>query len=168
MEIRRYDPRVAAETVAGSSSDAFRRLFDYIRGANAGATSIEMTAPVETLDRGAEIAMTVPVETASAGEGGVSMRFFLPSGYALGAAPEPTNPKVRLVGVEQRTEAVLRYSGLPLDSRAGARKERLLKLLATTQWTPVGSPTTYYYDPPWTLPWSRRNEIAQPVESKGR
>ncbi len=166
VEIRRYAPRVAAETEADSASTAFRRLFDYIGGANAGESGIEMTAPVETQDLGAEIAMTAPVETAPAGPDGVRMRFFLPAGYALGAAPKPTDPAVRLVGVEGRTEAVLRYSGLPLDYRAETRKERLRKRIAATDWEPIGAPAIYYYDPPWTAPWNRRNEIVQPVKER--
>ena len=70
VEIRRYAPRLAAETeVAGDDvearSRAFRILFAYIAGANAGAEKIAMTAPVET----------------APGAGGVRMRFFLPARY---------------------------------------------------------------------------------------
>jgi hypothetical protein len=167
IEIRRYAPRVAAETSAPSDTAAFRRLFDYIGGENAGASSIAMTAPVETRSAGAEIAMTAPVETAPAGEQDVRMRFFLPAEYDLDAAPEPTHPAVQLVRIEERTEAVLRYSGLPLDYRAESRKERLRATVAESEWAPTGPAVTYYYDPPWTLPWNRRNEITLPVAREG-
>lgn len=32
-----------------------------------------------------------------------------------------------------------------------------------TNWTPSGAPVAYFYDPPWTLPFLRRNEVAVPV-----
>jgi len=47
-EIRRYPQTVLVETVAPNQRIAFRRLFNYISGANRGNESISMTAPVET------------------------------------------------------------------------------------------------------------------------
>src|SRR5687768_8349780 len=83
VEIRRYESRVAAETTleAGSAEagreQAFRRLFDYISGANQGQSKIAMTAPVEVDAEARKIAMTVPVETAAGDDGRYTMRFFL-------------------------------------------------------------------------------------------
>ncbi|MDF2235356.1 heme-binding protein [Albimonas sp. CAU 1670] len=167
VEVRRYAPRLAAETVAEGGNAAFRRLFAYISGENAGGAEIAMTAPVETRTEGADIAMTAPVETAAAEDGGVRMRFFLPAAYDAATAPQPTDPRVRLVETPGRTEAVLRYSGLPLESRAETRKTRLLEIVSGSDWTAQGEAATYYYDPPWTLPWSRRNEVAVPVGPAG-
>jgi hypothetical protein len=164
VEIRRYAPRLAAETVADSDGAAFRRLFDYISGENAGGAEIAMTAPVETREGGEEIAMTAPVETLPAGGDQVRMRFFLPAEYDRATAPAPTRPDVRLVEYPARTEAVLRYSGLPLGYRADTRKTRLRAALDGSGWTAAGPAATYYYDPPWTLPWNRRNEVAIPVQ----
>jgi hypothetical protein len=162
IEIRRYAPRVAAETVAEGSSAAFRRLFDYISGANAGGAEVAMTAPVEEAP-GAEIAMTAPVETTEAEGEAVRMRFFLPAKYDMESAPAPTDPQVRLVAFPARTEAALRYSGLPLESRAQSREARLKEAVAASDWAAAGPAVRYYYDPPWRLPWSRRNEVAMPV-----
>ena len=39
----------------------------------------------------------------------------------------------------------------------------LLQALATVPWQPTGAPVAWFYDPPWTLPWLRRNEVAVPV-----
>ncbi len=171
VEVRRYGPRVYAETVveddAGaeeSRSAAFRILADYIFGANRGEDEIAMTAPVETRDRGDKIAMTAPVETAPADEGGgYAMRFFLPAGYSLESAPEPTDSRVRLGRLPEQTMAVLRFSGGRGEERVAEKKARLLARLETTSWRPTGEPVAYLYDPPWTIPFLRRNEVAVPV-----
>jgi hypothetical protein len=161
IEIRRYPGRLAAETRAEGENAAFRRLFDYISGDNEGGAEIAMTAPVET-SGGVEIDMTAPVETQAAGDG-VRMRFFLPADYERQSAPEPTHPEVRLVEAPARAEAVLRYSGLPLDYRAEGRIARLREALEGSGWRPAGAFATYYYDPPWRMPWNRRNEVMVPV-----
>ena len=51
VEIRRYGPRIAAQTVVTGSSEAarnrgFQRLAGYIFGGNTSRSSIAMTAPV--------------------------------------------------------------------------------------------------------------------------
>ena len=53
VEIRRYGPRIAAETAVAASEEAarnvgFRRLARYIFGANHAAAKIAMTAPGAT------------------------------------------------------------------------------------------------------------------------
>jgi len=170
MEVRRYGPRLAAEATLDAapdgddrSSDAFRLLFDYISGANRGGRKVAMTVPVETTSDSQEIAMTVPVESRDAPDGGTRMRFFLPSEFTAETAPEPTDPNVSLVTVPGQTLAVFRFSGLGRDSTVKARKRDLLKKLETTAWRPVGEPFAYFYDPPWTLPFLRRNEVAVAV-----
>ena len=166
VEIREYAPRLAAETrlAAGnedSRDDAFRVLFDYITGANQGQAEVAMTAPVE-LGAPEQVAMTVPVETGTSEEGEV-MRFFLPASYTLSTAPKPTDPRVKIVEVPQATVAVLRFSGLWNEQTFEAREAELLELLDGSAWRAAGSPSTLFYDPPWTLPFLRRNEVAVPL-----
>ena len=43
------------------------------------------------------------------------------------------------------------------------RKAELLRALEESGWRPIGKPTSLFYDPPWTLPFLRRNEVAVPV-----
>ncbi len=33
-------------------------------------------------------------------------------------------------------------------------------MLSGSAWQPAGEPTAWFYDPPWTLPPLRRNEVA--------
>ncbi len=168
VEIRRYAPRLAAETtVSGDATAArgegFRRLAGYIFGANQGRTRIEMTAPVaqSTAARSGErIAMTAPVAQAPT-EAGWVIRFFLPAGLA--DAPVPNDARVRIVPVPAETVAVLRFSGLATDAAIANQRAALLAALSGTRWRPAGEPVTWFYDPPWTLPPLRRNEVAVPV-----
>lgn len=166
VEIREYAARLAAETplpAAGGEGrdEAFRVLFDYITGANQGQARVAMTAPVE-VGIPEQVAMTAPVQTATSEDGDV-MRFFLPTAYTLATAPKPTDPRVAIVEVPQATVAVLRFSGLWDEQAFEAREAELLDLLDGSPWRPVGSPTTMFYDPPWTLPFLRRNEVTVPV-----
>jgi len=171
VEIRRYAPRTAAETtVSGDAYSArgegFRRLAGYIFGGNQGRVRIDMTAPVAQSDApagapaGERIATTAPVAQASDAEGSV-IRFFLPAGLA--DAPKPNDGRVRIVPVPAETVAVLRFGGLAPDTAIAAQRATLLATLAGTRWRPVADPVTWFYDPPWTLPPLRRNEIAVPV-----
>ena len=169
-ELRAYAPRLAAETVVPGSAEAargegFRRLAGYIFGGNAGGSRIAMTAPVAQADAGAgqRIEMTAPVAQAPAGAGW-SIRFFLPAGVA--DPPAPRDARVRIVTVPAETVAVLRFPGVASDATVAAQRARLLALLAPSGWAPSGPPVTWFYDPPWTLPPLRRNEVAVPVQRR--
>lgn len=166
-ELRAYAPRLAAETVVSGSAEAargegFRRLAGYIFGGNAGGSRIAMTAPVAQADAGAgqRIEMTAPVAQAPTGAGW-SIRFYLPADIA--DPPAPRDARVRIVTVPGETMAVLRFSGVASDGAIAAQRARLLGLLAPGAWAPSGPPVTWFYDPPWTLPPFRRNEVAVPV-----
>jgi len=164
VEIRRYAPRIAVETTvpgdaAAARGEGFRRLAGYIFGGNQGRTRIEMTAPVA--QSGQRIAMTAPV-TQSLAEAGWIIQFFLPTG--LTDPPKPNDSRLRIVPVPEETVAVLRFSGLATDAAVATQRAALFTTLAGTHWRAAGEPVTWYYDPPWTLPPLRRNEVAMPVD----
>ena len=167
VEIRRYAPRLAAETtVPGDAYNArgegFRRLAGYIFGGNQRRTRIDMTAPVaqSSAQGGERIAMTAPVAQAQ-GEGGWVIRFFLPA--ALTDPPAPNDARVRIVPVPEETVAVLRFSGTATQDAVADRTKALMTALSSSSWHPAGEPVAWFYDPPWTLPPLRRNEVAAPV-----
>lgn len=174
IEIRRYSERAAAEVRlvdagerTGSQANqrqAFRILFDYIQGANDGGRKIAMTAPVEQQAGGRRIAMTTPVETVS-DDGAFVMRFFLPHDLSAGTAPEPTDPRVEIVELAAQHYAVRRFTGWWTEAGLERRQAALLEALANSNWTPAGTPVAWFYDPPWTVPFLRRNEVAVRVET---
>jgi hypothetical protein len=168
-EVRRYEPRVAIEaTIDGKSrdraaSEAFGLLFRYITGANAGSTKIAMTTPVRTEAEPQRIEMTAPVQTATDPSGSLSMRFFLPHSVAAAGAPAPIDPRLHLVDVPATTVAALRYSGIDTENARAAKRADLLAVLASSPWKPTGEVFQMNYDPPFTIPFLRRNEVAVDV-----
>jgi hypothetical protein len=174
VEVRRYPPQVVAEAVVEAAdkksgrNQAFRALFDYISGNNRARAKIAMTAPVETGRPSETIAMTVPVETTAAPAAGrYTMRFFLPDGYDLTTAPEPLDARVHIREVPERTLAVLRFSGSASAANVARHTAELANTVAASSWHAVGEPTAMFYDPPWTLPPLRRNEVAVAVAVAG-
>lgn len=163
--VAQYGARVAAETTVDDAevparSEGFRRLAGYIFGRNAGSARIAMMAPVaQGYAKGEVLAMTAPVAQAPDGAGS-TIRFFLPAGLTADAAPRPLDARVRIVEVPAQTVAVLRFSGSTGSEAMAVRRAALLAGLFATQWTAIGGPFAWFYDPPWTLPPLRRNEAA--------
>ncbi len=191
VEVRQYAPRIAAETSVGGGemearSAGFRRLAGYIFGSNRSRAKIAMTAPVAqapvvqapvvqapvvqapvvqapVVQSGESIAMTAPVAQARDGSGQWLIRFFMPAKYTMETLPQPLDPAVRLVPVPGETMAVLRFSGSTAPEAVKARGRELLRTLQGSAWQPTGTAVAWFYDPPWTLPPFRRNEVAAPV-----
>jgi hypothetical protein len=161
VEIRAYAPRLAVETDARGQGDgaAFGRLFRYITGANRAGSRIAMTAPVEA--GGQRIAMTVPVEQGAGG----TMRFFLPRAVAEAGPPEPTEAGVRLVRVPAERVAALRFSGRVTPEVRAEQEKSLARVLAAAGLRTREAPMFLGYDPPFALPFLRRNEVAARLES---
>ena len=169
IEMRRYAPRLAVETRVDipdydeGRNAAFRPLFDYISGANRTNESVAMTAPAEAAFTSEKVSMTAPVETSRAGTGGMRMRFFLPAEFTLETAPQPIDPRVHLIEVAGQLQAVLRFSGFASEDAIAKKTKALLRALDQSTWRAASEPVTYLYDPPWTIPFFRRNEIVIPV-----
>jgi len=178
MEIRKYAPFIVAQTwVQGdmdeASSRGFRLIADYIFGNNVAvgertAAKIAMTAPVTMAPEAAsqKIAMTAPVTMApqaAASAPGASQRwrvhFVMPRQYTLATLPKPNNQEVQLEEVPAKWFAVLRYSGMNTNARVQQRNEEAVAWVVAQKLTPLGPPQLARYDPPWTLPPFRRNEV---------
>ena len=158
VEIRSYGPLVAVETVAQGDNDAFSRLFRYITGANTGDRTIAMTAPVEQSGD-----FSAALGRGRTGESPLTMRFYLPKALAADPPP-PKDPKVRIVTVPARTVGVIRFSGSLDRANLDALLATLKQVLAQTGHRTKGAPFFLGYDPPFTIPALRRNEIAIDIE----
>lgn len=171
VEIRRYGPRIAAETTIDADeekarSEGFRRLAGYIFGGNTTKSKIAMTAPVAQ-QQSEKIAMTAPVAAARDDRGQWVIRFFTPVEYTMETLPTPNDERVRLVDVPAETVAVLRYSGIASPAAVASHTGELLTTLRDNGFEPMGEPFSWFYDPPWTIPFRRRNEVVVGLESAG-
>ena len=165
VEIRQYGPRIAAEaTVQGEEyaarSAGFRKVAAYIFGENHSRSKVAMTAPVaqSAAEASEKIAMTVPVAQ-EARDGRWTIRFFMPSAYTMASLPVPTDPDVKLVEVPGETKAVLRFSGFAGAEAVAEQRAKLISALGGSGWRAAGVPDVWFYDPPWALPFVRRNEV---------
>jgi len=162
IEIRAYAPIIVAEVeVQGERKQAlnqgFRLIADYIFGNNLSSRKVAMTAPV-TQEAGEKIAMTAPV-TQLGGDNTWKVRFVMPRDYTLDTLPKPKNGEVHLLSVPARRAVVIRFAGSNTDRNLATHRDELLRYVAEHHLPVVGAPTTAFYNPPWTLPFLRRNEI---------
>jgi hypothetical protein len=170
VEIRQYAPRLAASvSVQGDEiaarSVGFRRLARFIFGANTANADISMTAPVAQ-SAAAKIAMTAPVAQVQGPAGSWTITFFMPAKYTLATLPKPADAGIQITEVPGATYGVVRFSGVPGAAPVAAAKARLFGALAGSDWVPEGDAQDWFYDPPWTLPFARRNEVAVIVRPK--
>jgi len=174
FEVRHYGPRLAAEvTVQGSAEAArnsgFRKLAAYIFGGNTAQASIAMTAPVAQSGAAASqsIAMTAPVVQAGDAVGGWRIQFIMPSRYTRETLPQPKDRDVRIVALPAEDYAVLRFSGDRSGEAVDRRMAELKRTATLRGWRAAGPAVAWFYDPPWTPPFLRRNEVAIPVRRAG-
>ena len=175
MELRQYESQLIAETFVEnivhsmpedkeqkhfrrSGNQGFRRLAGYIFGGNTSKEEIAMTAPVLQEERSEEIAMTAPVLQEERADGWW-MAFVLPEGYTLESAPEPNDSRVSLREVPATRIATLRYSGWNSPEKMAKHEGTLREWLKAEGLEAVGEPRMASFDPPWTLPFMRRNEV---------
>jgi DNA gyrase inhibitor GyrI len=162
IEIRDYAPMIVAEVdVTGGRRDAigkgFRIIADYIFGNNTTAQKLPMTAAVTQQDS-EKIAMTAPVT--QQGDGNTwKVRFIMPSSYTMEALPKPDNPAVELKEIGAKRYAVIRFSGMAGEDSLKRYTEELNAFISAKNLTPLSAPTYAFYNPPWTLPFLRRNEV---------
>jgi hypothetical protein len=164
-EIRQYDPRIAASTTVSADeitarSTGFRRLAAYIFGANTTAAAIEMTAPVVQAPARSKIAMTAPVVQQQNAAGAWEIQFIMPAQYTMQTLPKPKDASIQIIQLPAQEFAVYRFSGARNAAAEAKARDILLTSLRPSAWRPQGEPISWFYDPPWTLPWFRRNEVA--------
>lgn len=167
FEIRSYPSVIAAEVeVLGrgeqSANSAFKILAGYIFGKNSSKTKIAMTVPVTEKLTAEKIAMTVPVMT-DVDKKNMTMRFFMPSKYSLDTLPEPIDKRIKLYQLPPRKFAVIRFSGSSSNENCRKHEEQLNIWLKNQNLEAAGDALRAFYNPPWTLPFMRRNEIWIPL-----
>ena len=168
FEIRTYPSLWVAETLVDANyteagSIGFKRLAGYIFGGNTRREQMAMTTPVIREADGEEIAMTAPVLQQTEGRQW-RMAFVMPAGYSLETLPIPLDADVALKQLPAKKVAVLQYSGSLSEGVIARNSQKLLDWLNQRSLKPISPTRSAAYDPPWTIPMLRRNEIHVDLE----
>ena len=153
FEVRKYERLVFVSTPMSEGLDSaygpFRKLFDYISGNNKNTEKIAMTAPV-FLDQ-----LEQTTET---------MSFVLPAKFYLSTTPLPKDTAVKLSELRNSMFAVVSFSGFLNQSSILTHRAKLQNWIKERSFKIIGEPKAAGYNPPFTLPFLRRNEILIPIE----
>ena len=158
IEIRQYPEVIFAVVEDNSGDSGFNLLFQYISGENKTRRKLAMTAPVITSEK---ISMTAPVIT-----GKNYMAFALPSSYTKETVPIPTNPAVKIELHQEKTMAVLRFSGRTNETKVQKNIQKLMTTLKNHTMQMKDEPVLMRYNSPFTPGFLRRNEAAVEIIEK--
>ena len=145
FEIRDYPALILVTTPMqeGGMNGSFGRLFRFITGHNAEARKIPMTTPV-LIDH-------APTHS--------TMSFVMSGATRKSGVPAPTEPGVRLEEAKPTYYVAMRFGGLSDAKNEQRAVAKLRKWLDEHKIAARGAPVFAYYDPPWTPPFLRRNEV---------
>ncbi len=152
FEVRYYERLVLVSTDMPDGIDRARSpfftLFDYISGNNTKTEKIAMTAPV-FMDQSEQKTE--------------AMSFVLPTDFSLATTPSPLDPAAKLTELKDYRVAVISFSGLLNQETISTHQTLLLKWIADKGFKVAGTVKAAGYNPPFTLPFLRRNEIVIPI-----
>ena len=149
-EIRKYSDLIVVETITSNENSGFRKLFNYISGANEKNQEIKMTAPVTQLTK----------------NGNTFMQFYLPSKFNSETVPNPSNANVKISKMDAGFYAVIKYSGRNSEKNFIKHRDILEKELKKNNISILSSPIKAGYNSPFTLPMLRRNEAMYKIDFK--
>jgi hypothetical protein len=167
FEIREYPPLIVAQVevpgdLSEASSAGFRLIANYIFGNNIAVRDggVNMAEPVPE-----KIAMTVPVIAEGKGDQKTWLiQFVMPKQYTMDTLPKPNNPQVKLIPIGPQKIAVIRFTGFISDDKVQEKTTELMAWIKSRNALPLGNPRLARYNPPWSIPWMRRNEILIPIQ----
>jgi hypothetical protein len=169
LEIRRYAPRVIAETLVedeadwqAARSEGFKRLASYIFGGNTRQEALEMTSPMgmseERPGSSERLPMTSPVTTERT-TAGHFITFDMPKARTLADLPDPEDARIQLRQTPTERIAALRFRGSYRTELIRQKQAELLRLVRAAGLEADGEPMFAGYDAPSTLPFLRRVEV---------
>jgi len=141
FELRDYPALKLVETAMrdGGSGGSFNRLFRFITGGNDAGKKIAMTTPVFMTGDESTMAFVMPAD--------------------LGKVPHPMEGSVTIREMPAGRFAVLRFSGARSSQQEAEHMARLKAWVADQHLKAPAAPVYAYFDPPWTPPFLRRNEV---------
>jgi effector-binding domain-containing protein len=167
IEIREYQPILIAQvTVKGTREEAinngFKVLAKYIFGDNRRQSKVAMTAPVMQEAHSANISMTAPV-TQKKIDDTWAISFVMPSEFTVENLPLPNNNNIVISEVMSEKIAVITFSGTTNSNILEQKTKELIKFLEDNNYKYTSEVRYAFYNPPWTVPFLRRNEVMIPI-----
>lgn len=147
FELRHYEQMILVTTSMDGLDDKkspFYKLFGYISGDNDAAKEIPMTAPVFMDNKDTKM------ET---------MSFVLPKDYALDDSPVPIDSTVKLEEIKDYTVATITFKGRLTKENIKGNRQNLESWIKQKAYEVTGAPKVAGYNPPFTIPAFRRNEV---------
>lgn len=171
FQIREYEPKIIAQVeIDGdfdeASSKGFKLLADYIFGNNileGDSQKISMTAPVEMSPLAENLLMTSSIMDDDINNKW-SINFVMPKEYTLDTLPMPNNSEVKIIKVPSEKYVVILFSGLVRESSYAEKSELLSNYIKANNFMAQGTIKIARYNPPWTLPFFRRNELMVKID----
>lgn len=154
FEVRLYREYLVAELALEKEEQmdslGFRKLFNYISGQNANKESIAMTVPVLNWEEGSKYVIA----------------FIMPKKYQEKPLPLPNDREVKITRVPQKKMATYRFSGTVSQEKIVKIEKKLSHWLEKKGYHQLSKAWLARYNPPFSLPFLRRNEILIEVEKK--
>ena len=83
----------------------------------------------------------------------------MPSKYSMDSLPVPNNNRVRLKEILTTKFVVIEFSGTNSNENVTEHENKLMNYIEENQIKINDSPKYAFYNPPWSLPFLRRNEV---------
>jgi len=135
-----------------ASGEGFTKLADYLFGNNSETAAMEMTSPVEISYDGSKKAV---------------MSFVLPRAFE-DAPPTPLEGSIEVKRVPERLVLTKAFPGVVTEGEVQRQRAALAETIAADGNLLAVNSSEYsvlQYNPPYTLPWRRLNELAVVVEA---
>jgi effector-binding domain-containing protein len=166
IELRRYQPMIVAQIeVKGARNVAinkgFKLLADYIFGNN-----LAMNTAITQKVQSEKIAMTAPVMQQQSTKNIWQVRFVMPAHYTLKDLPIPNDPEIQIAQKQEQRLLAISFSGRWSQKVMDSALSNLKRYIKKNNLAVKGKPIYAFYNPPWTLPFMRHNEIIYLVMTK--
>jgi hypothetical protein len=167
VQLRHYHVYHVARVRVESDEDdqnretAYMRLLNYVLGRNSRKETIAPMAPLIQEDVAARMTALMRLETHEVDDHltAFEVSIILPNHLTAESAPLPLDPEIQIQRVKPHLTATVRFAGF-CGKRKQTRLSKYLRLwLHDKGYMTASAPRLAKYNPPFTLPFMRRNEL---------
>jgi hypothetical protein len=108
--------------------------------------------------------MTAPVFMDQKNGMAETMSFVMPNDFSIKTTPVPIDQAINIEEINDYTVATIKFSGRLSQENIAEHQKILDNWIAAKKYQVIGQPKTAGYNPPFTIPALRRNEILVPIE----